>query len=370
MDDKQFFYVDELNGAYVSYASLYEILKGAHWEEYMPAFPFLKLLTSLTQGELQRDPYRTGATLSQLMTIIQRSPVRVALRTTGGSPRVILHDVGGLTRGVGREDQPRWALTCSPYHMNGVWTMFHVLFNHGTLVNVFQRSRGYVLNQLRRHEVTHISAAPSFYRMLKADAVFPAVRKVIVSGEPIDQSLWDDLKAVFPNAKRYNVYITTETGYLLSSEGMAFGVPEHLQGFLRVKDQRLQVHRHLTGEGTVLEGEWFDTGDEVTWLTDGQFQITGKNTLIIKAGNHFINIFQVEERLRAVQGVREVAISCKPNIAVKEMLVVQVVLEAGSVLTEEDIRIELRRLLPAGVHAVVRLVSDLRWDDAGRICRD
>lgn len=370
MEDKQLFYVDELNGAYITYGTLYEILQGVHKMEYTPPIPFLKLLMLVTP-EFRQGHTDSDVTWTRLIHFIQRSSALVALRTSGVTPKTIIHNMDTLLRGIEQEDHPRWAITSSAYHIVGVWSMFQTLFNHGTLINVFQRSRGYVLNQLRHHNVTHICAAPSFYRMLKTDTVFQSIRKVIVTGEVVSEGLLNDLKKMFPNARMLNVYFTTETGILLSSEGELFRVPRHLQEWVRVKSQRLQVHKRLTGERALTEEEWFDTGDIVHQDSSAEcFSVVGKDEFMVKVKGCLINILQLEAQLRAVEGIHEVVISPRINLAVGEVLVVKVVIQPESGLTEEGIKKILKCFLPEGASVIVRIIPELRWDDVGRACRE
>jgi len=68
--------------------------------------------------------------------------------------------------------------------------------------------------------------------------------------------------------------------------------------------------------------------------------------------------FNIEEDSGKAGFVRIGAVGFPFDLSIKADKVVQIRTSEG---TLSD---------PAGVHAVVRLVSDLRWDDAGRVCRD
>jgi acyl-coenzyme A synthetase/AMP-(fatty) acid ligase len=81
------------------------------------------------------------------------------------------------------------------------------LANLNTLVDVIGLDRLAIYNALRRHRVSHVSATPTFYRLLlPADQPLQGVRRVVLGGEPSTGSLHAELGRVFPSATLRNIY--------------------------------------------------------------------------------------------------------------------------------------------------------------------
>jgi hypothetical protein len=90
--------------------------------------------------------------------------------------------------------------------MAGVQVFLQALFNRNLLVNLFGLPSEDALRLLGEHGVTHLSATPSFYRLLlPANTILPEVRAVTLGGERTDASLLERLRPLFPNARFRNV---------------------------------------------------------------------------------------------------------------------------------------------------------------------
>ena len=59
-----------------------------------------------------------------------------------------------------------WAYAYNPTHMGGLQVFFQAFENQNTLVNVFNMQRYEVYEKMAGHRITHISATPTFYRLL------------------------------------------------------------------------------------------------------------------------------------------------------------------------------------------------------------
>jgi hypothetical protein len=97
--------------------------------------------------------------------------------------------------------------------------------------------------------VTHISATPSFYRLLlPADRAMTGVRSVTLGGESSDTAhAWLSTAAlpVGPVSQRLCLH---RGGTLLTAEGDVFGITPELDGRVFVQYDTLRVHRSLLGE--------------------------------------------------------------------------------------------------------------------------
>ncbi len=74
--------------------------------------------------------------------------------------------------------------------------------------------------------VTHISGTPSHWRraLMSGDAALIAPEYVRLSGEVADQTVLDNLRAAYPNARIAHAFASTEAG-------VAFDVNDGLAGF-------------------------------------------------------------------------------------------------------------------------------------------
>ena len=151
--------------------------------------------------------------------------------------------------------------------------------NGNPLVDLWGKARNEQAMLIERHGVTHLSATPSFYRLLlPLERPNPVVRRVSLGGEGSDEDLRARLRAAFPNAKISNIYASTEAGSLFISEGGVFTVPEGLVSQVRVREGALELHRSLLAEFTDgAAGDWYATGDQVEIVADAPlaFRLVG-----------------------------------------------------------------------------------------------
>lgn len=183
-----------------------------------------------------------------------RSPARLGLFTSGstGVPQLVVQPVANLARAVkvsDRHAQDVWGFAYNPTHVAGIQVYLQALANGCPVVDIFGLGRAEVLAAIARHGITHLSATPSFYRlMLPADRALPGVRSVTLGGESSDAALIDRLRPLFPSARFHNVYASTEAGTLLSAEGDTFSIADGLERLVVIREGKIQVHRSLLGE--------------------------------------------------------------------------------------------------------------------------
>ena len=99
----------------------------------------------------------------------------LAIRTTGttGTPKAARHDWRTLARTVAKvsphHDQ-RWLLAYGTQQFAGIQVLQHVLASQATLVAPFPRQPRDGLRALIEHGVTCVSATPTYWRFLLAEA--------------------------------------------------------------------------------------------------------------------------------------------------------------------------------------------------------
>ena len=114
--------------------------------------------------------------------------------------------------------------------------------NGNTLVDIFARPPAEVFAAVDKFGITHISATPTFFRLLcgGANSACPSVRRLTSGGERFDARAMRSLGKIFPNAKISNVYASTEYGSMFVSDGDIFTAPA---GTAKVVDGELFEHQ-------------------------------------------------------------------------------------------------------------------------------
>lgn len=301
---------------------------------------------------------------------------RVTISTSGSTerPKRVTHTVAALTRAVRLDDTHQrdvWGLAYHPSHIAGLQVFFQAVMNGNTIINLYGLDPAEVLPVMRDHGVTHISATPTFYRLLPhPDIPLTGVRRVTSGGEPLDLSLWKRLRDTFPRARFLNIYASTEAGTLLAARGDWFKIPKALSEHLRVHDGELQIHRSLTGElSGGNESAWYRTGDlvEITespgdalWL-----RFKGRKGQEINIGGFKINPVEVETVLREHGDVRESRVYARPSSVLGSILCCDAVIARP--LEEKELRAFLsERLHPYQIPRIWRFVDCMKTTRSGK----
>ncbi len=146
--------------------------------------------------------------------------------------------------------------------------------------------------------VTHILGTPSHWRMaLMSSAVAGiAPRYVRLSGEIADQSILDQLKAAFPQARVAHAYASTEGGVGFTVEDGREGFPASLVGErsgieIAVRNDTLHVRSLRTGRKylgsdaapLIDQDGYVDSGDRVE-LRGDRYYFLGRSSGMINVG--------------------------------------------------------------------------------------
>lgn len=307
----------------------------------------------------------------------QKSGFRLTLFTSGstGMPKKVTHGLESLTRTlrVGeKHSQSRWGLAYNPTHIAGVQVILQALFNGNPLIHLFQAERETIFSSIVEHRITHLSATPSFFRLLlPVEQPFFGVRAVALGGEPSDALLLRKLAELFPQARVRNLYASTEAGTLLVAEGEVFGIAEGLEDKIRIVDKQLELHRSLLGEFAGLKtDDWYKTGDVVEVVSNDplRFRILSRERDWVNVGGHKVNPGEVEVALLSCVGVREARVYGRPNSVVGYILCAEVVADEG--FSEPAVRAWLaERLQPSKIPRLIKVVSELPRTRTGKISR-
>jgi acyl-coenzyme A synthetase/AMP-(fatty) acid ligase len=334
-------------------------------------------------GDLNRP---TPAPVASLVTLdtLQRSAggaslARIGLFTSGstGLPKLVRQAVANLARVVRispRNADAIWASAYNPTHVAGLQVYLQALANGCALVDVFGLGREQVLTALERHHVTHLSATPSFYRLLlPAERALRMVRSVTLGGESADARLIEKLRVLFPAARFHNVYASTEAGTLLVADGDVFAIAAGLEDRVIIREGRLHVHCSLLGQfaGAAESGEWYDTGDvvEVIAADSLRFRIVARERDWVNVGGSKVNPREVEAVLEEFPGVRKARVSGRPNSVLGHILCAELECH-GLAPSEQAVReFASTRLQAFKIPRLIRCVDRIAQTRTGKLSR-
>ena len=320
------------------------------------------------------------ATLEDLVKAVQTSLSEITIFTSGttGQPKQVRHTVQTLTRsvriGAGYRGQV-WGFAYNPTHMAGLQVFFQAFENLNTLVNIFNRSRSEVNAVLESAGITHLSATPTFYRLLlPVEEVFEKVQRVTLGGEKSDQKLYDFIQQLFPCARINNVYASTEAGSLFAARGENFQIPENLSGKFRVEDSELLIHKSLLGrsESFQYSGDYYRTGDLIEWVDEskGIFRFKSRKNELVNTGGYKVNPEEVEAVLFQIEGVQQAVVYGKPNSVLGNVLCAELKVLPGMELTELQIRQYLQgKLQDFKIPRRIKFVEQFLLTRTGKIKR-
>ncbi len=327
------------------------------------------------EKELPCDLLSPQSSLEELIDRAFASTSRISLATSGtsGRPKWIAHEFRTLARSVHKGERYRdnvWGLAYHPATFAGLQVILQALRNGNPLVRIHDLPPDHVHEMIDEHSITHLSATPTFYRLLRLDQrIHPRVQSITIGGELLDEGGLALIRNGFPNAKIRNIYASTEAGALLQSDGVYFSLPEKLEGLVKIVDGELVVHRSLLAESIQqrLSEEFLRTGDCVEIVSDSpvRFRFLARRTDWINVGGSKVNPHQVEDKLRCLPGVRDVRVYGRPNSVTGAIVCCDLVLDAGFSWTAGAIRKALKGVSPDyAIPRVVQVVDQIALTDS------
>lgn len=307
---------------------------------------------------------------------IRASSAAFTLFTSGttGRPKRITHPISNFLRSVkqgGKYAHDIWALAYNPTHMAGLQVFFQALLNLNPLIYIFGANKEEALTMMRTYGVTHISATPTFYRLLMPpDFQLTGVRRVTLGGEKSTPALYEQIKKIFPHARITNIYASTEAGALFHAYSDIFQVPDELAPYVRVKNQILYLSRKILGEGNYGPSEWYDTGDMVEVVSEQplSFRFVSRSNEMLNIGGNKVNPAEVEEVLLQHPKIRNARVYGKPNSVLGYILIADI--ESDELLDEREIKSYLSvSLQHFKVPRIIRKVEKIQTTRSGKVKR-
>ncbi len=327
---------------------------------------------SLPYRQLTKDNFH-----DELVARIDSWQITLFTSGTTGLPKKVSHSYRSITRQVrqdGRHADDVWGFAYNPTHMAGLQVFLQALLNGNSIVRLFGLDRREIVDEIKARGISHISATPTFYRLLLPPAdVCPSVRRITSGGEKFDEHTSEQLKSLFPNAKFTNVYASTEAGTLFASHGNEFVIPEGMRDKVKVADGELIIHKSLLGSSENLraDGEWYHTGDLVECVAEEPltFHFVSRNNEMINVGGYKVNPNEVEDCLRECVGVVDARVYGKANRIMGNIVLCDVV-RTDPEVTEKSILDNLRtKLQEFKVPRMVRFVERIDVTRTGKISR-
>lgn len=343
-----------------------------------------KEIETMNLGEVNQtveiDNQQFGTT-EELVNKVLTSKSEITIFTSGttGQPKKVIHSIQTLTRSVRKAEKYRnqkWLFAYNPTHMAGLQVFFQAFSNANTLINVFNKNRSFIFEAIEKYNATHISATPTFYRLLlPADRSFECVQRVTLGGEKSSAELYENIHKLFPNAKLNNIYASTEAGSLFAAKGENFQIPENIKDkFIISDDNELLIHKSLLGssESFVYNGDYYNTNDIVEWVDKekGLFRFISRKNELINVGGYKVNPNEVEETIYQIPGIEQVVVYGKSNSILGNILCADVCLYEGVELTELKIRQYLSdKLQDFKVPRRIKFVDSFKLTRTGKIKR-
>lgn len=314
--------------------------------------------------------------MDDLAFAINNSTTQITLFTSGttGQPKKVTHSISKFLSTTKKGEKYKshvWAMAYNPTHMAGLQVLFQALANFNTIIDIFKADRLSVIQNIQQYQVTHISATPTFYRLLlPADFLLPNIQRATVGGEKSDTWLFDKLKIIFPNAKFTNIYASTEAGSLFYSNGEIFSVPQAIINDVKIEDHQLYLSNNILGNLQGIQQQWYSTGDVVEIINQQplSFKIISRKNEMINVGGNKVNPNEIETHLLKIDGVQQAYVYGKPNSVLGNILYAEI--QTYKTLEANEIRKKLLETLQDyKVPRMIKIVDKIDVTRTGKIKR-
>lgn len=303
---------------------------------------------------------------------------KITMFTSGttGIPKEVSHDFKSITRFVKvteRNKESVWGFAYNPTHMAGIQVFFQALINGNSIIRLFGLDTKDIYSEITNNRITHISATPTFYRLLlPCSEAFPSVERITSGGEKFNEKTFKQLNQVFPNAKITNVYASTEAGTLFASQNDIFSVRPEYESLIHIENNELLIHRSLMGSTETNIDEWYNTGDVIEIVSQKplKFRFVNRKSEMINIGGYKVNPLEVEEAILTLTDINNVRVYSKPNSVLGNIICCEIVANSDQI-TESSIRAFLQsKIQEFKIPRVIRFVEELLTTRTGKLKRN
>lgn len=284
------------------------------------------------------------------------------LFTTGttGAPKAIIHDFLPF---IARYKTPRPTLKAISFllfdHIGGLNTLFHMLFNRGTVISIKNRTVKNVLETCKRHQIELLPTTPTFLRMLSLQTnlkkIFPKSIKIISYGtERMDLITLKKLNRELPQVDFRQTYGMSELGIMrvksLSKDSLFMKVggesvqTKIVDNILHIKSKNRMLG-YLNAPSPFDSEGWLCTKDIVETKEDGFFKIIGRESDVINVGGLKFLPHEVEEVALGIIGIKYAVAEGVPNPITGQHVELFIELDSKKEFSEENLRDVLSKKL-------------------------
>ncbi|MEM8935006.1 MAG: fatty acid--CoA ligase family protein [Pseudomonadota bacterium] len=211
-------------------------------------------------------------------------------------------------------------------HIGGIDTLLYCLSNGSTLIFTDGRDPESVCKLIEKHKVEVLPTAPSFLNMLLIAGAhqrydLSSLKVITYGAEMMPQATLERCADAFPGVTLMQKYGTTEFGAMRSHsrDNRSRWVKLGGEGYeTRVRDGKLEVRSssamlgYLNAPSPFTDDGYFMTGDCVE--VDGDyFRFEGRDSDIINVGGQKVYPAEVENLIKELPEVADVAIYGQPN---------------------------------------------------------
>lgn len=276
-----------------------------------------------------------------------------------------------LSKKYSFSSKDRILATVPPYHIYGF--LFSVMIPLVSSAQVVQRVCTFpreIINAIEQEGPTILVSVPVHYRILKGSVIGDHVlRMAFSSAGPLNPEDGEAFTGT-SGTPVVEVYGSTETGGI-ATRCRAKGETS-LRSFdsvdWKIMDERLCVRSELISPALpVDEDGFFMTGDRVEKDGTSSFKLLGRVDGIVKVGGKRVDLGDVEEKIRSIEGVKACIVIALDARSGKDAEIAAVV--EGSV-TDEQLRERLRKLLePSALPRKIKIVDKVPTMSTGKIDR-
>ncbi len=239
---------------------------------------------------------------------------------TTGKPKAILHSLENFLKPYRERKKPHRSIGFLVFdHIGGFNTLFHLLFNSGTIYRTKTRGIDEILGLIKKHNLTLLPTTPTFLRLLICHPLFPKnipeCLKVISYGtEIMHKSTLEILTKNLPNIIFKQTYGMSEIGILpvrsKASDSTKITIKRDENIDWRIeKDSTLSIKSNLSmvcylnADSPFDEKGWLNTGDIVSTKDNFYFEIIGRKKNFINVGGLKVLPSEIENIANNYDGV-------------------------------------------------------------------
>jgi acyl-coenzyme A synthetase/AMP-(fatty) acid ligase len=302
---------------------------------------------------------------------------KITLFTSGttGTPKAITHSFESITRMVktgAKSKDNIWGYAYNSTHMSGLQVFLQAILNGNSIVRLFNLSAENIVNEINEYKVTHISATPTFFKLLiPYQFVFNSVTHITLGGEVADENTLNKVKGIFPFASILNIYASTEAGSLFSGKMDIMRVPVDLINKVKIENSELLIHKSVLGNSDNFQNEWYHSGDLVEVISEEPllFKFISRKDDLINVGGYKISLIEVEKAVLSISGVKNARVFAKSNSVLGNIICCEIISE-NDTLTELEIRSQLKaKLLEHKIPRLLKFVNELPLTRTGKLNR-